>query len=207
MAFPPLVSAFGDISRSLETFPELAAAPGKGAGGGERGKKLPNPLRVPGRHRHRPTRGLPIPKSTQARLERVTSGSGDLQEPSLSLALCFPQVNEPALRPAGLYCNQLSSTDLLKTEADGAQVSKKLLSTSQVQRGVGRAPKIQLSRPCRGAALGTGQDFGRGQLRLTGLGPSLPPLALGDLRNPALLASLTEPRLAAPLRALLKSSC
>lgn len=34
-------------------------------------------------------------------------------------------MNDPALRHTGLYCNQLSSTDLLKTEADGNQVSKK----------------------------------------------------------------------------------
>uniref|UniRef100_A0A670HWJ5 Nuclear receptor coactivator n=1 Tax=Podarcis muralis TaxID=64176 RepID=A0A670HWJ5_PODMU len=37
--------------------------------------------------------------------------------------LCSEQVNDQALRPAGLYCNQLSS-DLLKTEADGAQVQQ-----------------------------------------------------------------------------------
>lgn len=34
-------------------------------------------------------------------------------------------MNDPALRHTGLYCNQLSSADLLKTEADGNQVSKK----------------------------------------------------------------------------------
>lgn len=34
-------------------------------------------------------------------------------------------MNDPALRHTGLYCNQLSSTDLLKTDADGNQVSKK----------------------------------------------------------------------------------
>lgn len=33
-------------------------------------------------------------------------------------------MNDPALRHTGLYCNQLSSTDLLKTDADGNQVSK-----------------------------------------------------------------------------------
>ena len=33
-------------------------------------------------------------------------------------------MNDPALRHTGLYCNQLSSTDLLKAEADGNQVSK-----------------------------------------------------------------------------------
>uniref|UniRef100_A0A8D2ISF6 Nuclear receptor coactivator n=1 Tax=Varanus komodoensis TaxID=61221 RepID=A0A8D2ISF6_VARKO len=37
--------------------------------------------------------------------------------------LCPEQVNDSALRPTGLYCNQLSS-DLLKTEADGAQVQQ-----------------------------------------------------------------------------------
>ncbi|XP_062429301.1 nuclear receptor coactivator 1 isoform X2 [Rhea pennata] len=39
-------------------------------------------------------------------------------------SMCSEQVSDPALRPAGLYCNQLSSTDLLKTEADGAQEKK-----------------------------------------------------------------------------------
>ncbi|KAH0622918.1 hypothetical protein JD844_025813 [Phrynosoma platyrhinos] len=45
-----------------------------------------------------------------------------LQMPSMN-QLCSEQVNDPALRPTGLYCNQLSS-DLLKTEADGAQVQQ-----------------------------------------------------------------------------------
>ncbi|NWI48998.1 NCOA1 protein, partial [Calyptomena viridis] len=57
-----------------------------------------------------------------------------LQMPGMN-SMCSEQVNDAALRPAGLYCNQLSSTDLLKPEADGAQVSKKLLlRTSQVPR-------------------------------------------------------------------------
>ncbi|XP_015668465.1 nuclear receptor coactivator 1 [Protobothrops mucrosquamatus] len=45
-----------------------------------------------------------------------------LQMPGMN-QLCSEQVNDPALRPTGLYCNQLSS-DLLKTEADGAQVQQ-----------------------------------------------------------------------------------
>uniref|UniRef100_A0A8C5S3F8 Nuclear receptor coactivator 1 n=1 Tax=Laticauda laticaudata TaxID=8630 RepID=A0A8C5S3F8_LATLA len=45
-----------------------------------------------------------------------------LQMPAMN-QLCSEQVNDPALRPTGLYCNQLSS-DLLKTEADGAQVKE-----------------------------------------------------------------------------------
>ncbi|XP_053105219.1 nuclear receptor coactivator 1 isoform X2 [Hemicordylus capensis] len=46
-----------------------------------------------------------------------------LQMPAMN-QLCSEQVNDPALRPSGLYCNQLSSSDLLKTEADGAQGKK-----------------------------------------------------------------------------------
>ncbi|XP_054844447.1 nuclear receptor coactivator 1 isoform X2 [Eublepharis macularius] len=46
-----------------------------------------------------------------------------LQMPGMN-PLCSEQVNDPALRPTGLYCNQLSSSDLLKTEADGAQVQQ-----------------------------------------------------------------------------------
>ncbi|NWT07186.1 NCOA1 protein, partial [Mionectes macconnelli] len=51
------------------------------------------------------------------------AGMSPLQVPAMS-SLCPEQVTEPALRPAGLYCNQLSSSELLKAEADGAQVSK-----------------------------------------------------------------------------------
>ncbi|NXE15610.1 NCOA1 protein, partial [Lophotis ruficrista] len=72
-------------------------------------------------------------------VQNMNPMAGQMQMNSLQMpgmnSMCSEQVNDPALRPAGLYCNQLSSTDLLKTEADGAQVSKKLLSTSQVPRG------------------------------------------------------------------------
>ncbi|XP_069089863.1 nuclear receptor coactivator 1 isoform X1 [Pleurodeles waltl] len=46
-----------------------------------------------------------------------------MQMPSLN-SLCSEPVNDSTLRPAGLYCNQLSSSDLLKTESDGAQVQQ-----------------------------------------------------------------------------------
>ncbi|NXB99930.1 NCOA1 protein, partial [Orthonyx spaldingii] len=39
-------------------------------------------------------------------------------------SMCSEQVPDAALRPPGLYCNQLGSSDLLKAEADGAQVSR-----------------------------------------------------------------------------------
>lgn len=41
-------------------------------------------------------------------------------------------MNDPALRHTGLYCNQLSSTDILKTEADGNQVSKTESPTAEL---------------------------------------------------------------------------
>ncbi|XP_005308517.1 nuclear receptor coactivator 1 isoform X5 [Chrysemys picta bellii] len=74
-------------------------------------------------------------------VQNMNPMTGQMQMSSLQMpgmnSMCSEQVNDPALRPTGLYCNQLSSTDLLKTEADGAQVSKKLLSTDpseQVQQ-------------------------------------------------------------------------
>ncbi|NWI12766.1 NCOA1 protein, partial [Crypturellus soui] len=53
-----------------------------------------------------------------------------LQMPAMS-SMCSEQVSDPALRPTGLYCNQLSSSELLKTEADGAQVSTEAPSAAQ----------------------------------------------------------------------------
>ncbi|NXA24618.1 NCOA1 protein, partial [Ibidorhyncha struthersii] len=58
-------------------------------------------------------------------VQNMNPMAGQMQMNSLQMpgmnSMCSEQVNDPALRPAGLYCNQLSSTDLLKTEADGAQ--------------------------------------------------------------------------------------
>ncbi|NXD87995.1 NCOA1 protein, partial [Halcyon senegalensis] len=61
-------------------------------------------------------------------VQNINPMAGQMQMNSLQMpgmnSMCSEQVNDPALRPAGLYCNQLSSTDLLKTEADGAQVQQ-----------------------------------------------------------------------------------
>ncbi|XP_072489964.1 nuclear receptor coactivator 1 isoform X1 [Notamacropus eugenii] len=42
-----------------------------------------------------------------------------LQMPGMN-TVCSEQINDPALRHTGLYCNQLSSADILKTESDGS---------------------------------------------------------------------------------------
>uniref|UniRef100_A0A8C3IC93 Nuclear receptor coactivator n=1 Tax=Chrysemys picta bellii TaxID=8478 RepID=A0A8C3IC93_CHRPI len=61
-------------------------------------------------------------------VQNMNPMTGQMQMSSLQMpgmnSMCSEQVNDPALRPTGLYCNQLSSTDLLKTEADGAQEKK-----------------------------------------------------------------------------------
>ncbi|XP_074982410.1 nuclear receptor coactivator 1 isoform X2 [Caretta caretta] len=61
-------------------------------------------------------------------VQNMNPMTGQMQMSSLQMpgmnSMCSEQVNDPALRPAGLYCNQLSSTDRLKTEADGAQVQQ-----------------------------------------------------------------------------------
>uniref|UniRef100_A0A8C8VGI3 Nuclear receptor coactivator n=1 Tax=Pelusios castaneus TaxID=367368 RepID=A0A8C8VGI3_9SAUR len=61
-------------------------------------------------------------------VQNMNPMSGQMQMSSLQMpgmnSMCSEQVNEPALRSTGLYCNQLSSTDLLKAEADGAQEKK-----------------------------------------------------------------------------------
>uniref|UniRef100_A0A8C4K162 Nuclear receptor coactivator n=1 Tax=Dromaius novaehollandiae TaxID=8790 RepID=A0A8C4K162_DRONO len=61
-------------------------------------------------------------------VQNMNPMTGQMQMNSLQMpgmnSMCSEQVTDPALRPTGLYCNQLSSTDLLKTEADGAQVQQ-----------------------------------------------------------------------------------
>ncbi|XP_074144467.1 nuclear receptor coactivator 1 isoform X5 [Sminthopsis crassicaudata] len=47
-----------------------------------------------------------------------------LQMPGMN-TVCSEQINDPALRHTGLYCNQLSSADILKTESDGSAQDKK----------------------------------------------------------------------------------
>nr|BAC29244.1 unnamed protein product [Mus musculus] len=64
-----------------------------------------------------------------ANIQNMNPMMGQMQMSSLQMpgmnTVCSEQMNDPALRHTGLYCNQLSSTDLLKTDADGNQVSKK----------------------------------------------------------------------------------
>ncbi|XP_004839504.1 nuclear receptor coactivator 1 [Heterocephalus glaber] len=55
-----------------------------------------------------------------------------LQMPGMN-TVCPEQINDPALRHTGLYCNQLSSTDLLKTEADGTQQVQQVQVFADVQ--------------------------------------------------------------------------
>lgn len=55
-----------------------------------------------------------------------------LQMPGMN-AVCPEQINDPSLRHTGLYCNQLSSTDLLKTEPDGTQQVQQVQVFADVQ--------------------------------------------------------------------------
>ncbi|KAE8605523.1 hypothetical protein XENTR_v10015187 [Xenopus tropicalis] len=62
-------------------------------------------------------------------VQNVNQMTGQMQMSSLPMsnmnAMCTEQqVSDPALRPSGLYCNQLSSTDLLKTEPETGQVQQ-----------------------------------------------------------------------------------
>ncbi|KAM5316296.1 nuclear receptor coactivator 1 isoform 3-T4 [Glossophaga mutica] len=61
-------------------------------------------------------------------VQNMSPMMGQMQMSSLQMpgmnTVCPEQINDSALRHTGLYCNQLSSTDLLKTEADGAQDKK-----------------------------------------------------------------------------------
>ncbi|ERE67349.1 nuclear receptor coactivator 1 [Cricetulus griseus] len=63
-----------------------------------------------------------------ANVQNMNPMMGQMQMSSLQMpgmnTVCPEQMNDPALRHTGLYCNQLSSTDLLKTEADGNQDKK-----------------------------------------------------------------------------------
>ncbi|NP_001395535.1 nuclear receptor coactivator 1 isoform 6 [Mus musculus] len=63
-----------------------------------------------------------------ANIQNMNPMMGQMQMSSLQMpgmnTVCSEQMNDPALRHTGLYCNQLSSTDLLKTDADGNQVQQ-----------------------------------------------------------------------------------
>ncbi|XP_030054550.1 nuclear receptor coactivator 1 isoform X2 [Microcaecilia unicolor] len=62
-----------------------------------------------------------------ANVQNINQMTGQMQMNSMQMpalnSLCSEQVSDPAMRSSGLYCNQLSSTDILKTEAEGAQLS------------------------------------------------------------------------------------
>ncbi|XP_074803475.1 nuclear receptor coactivator 1 isoform X3 [Natator depressus] len=70
-------------------------------------------------------------------VQNMNPMTGQMQMSSLQMpgmnSMCSEQVNDPALRPTGLYCNQLSSTDRLKTEADGAQQVQQVQVFADVQ--------------------------------------------------------------------------
>ncbi|XP_068136171.1 nuclear receptor coactivator 1 isoform X2 [Hyperolius riggenbachi] len=61
-------------------------------------------------------------------VQNVNQMTGQVQMGSLPMQnmsnMCTEQVNDPSLRTSGLYCNQLSSSDLLKTEPDTGQVQQ-----------------------------------------------------------------------------------
>ncbi|XP_041421047.1 nuclear receptor coactivator 1 isoform X3 [Xenopus laevis] len=62
-------------------------------------------------------------------VQNVNQMTGQMQMSSLPMSnmnsMCSEQqVSDPALRPSGLFCNQLSSTDLLKPEPETGQVQQ-----------------------------------------------------------------------------------
>ncbi|XP_040283070.1 nuclear receptor coactivator 1 isoform X3 [Bufo bufo] len=73
-----------------------------------------------------------------AGVQNVNQMTGQMQMSSLPMqamnSMCTDQqVNDPSLRPGGLYCNQLSSTDLLKTEPDTGQQVQQVQVFADVQ--------------------------------------------------------------------------
>lgn len=72
-----------------------------------------------------------------ANIQNMNPMMGQMQMSSLQMpgmnTVCSEQMNDPALRHTGLYCNQLSSTDLLKTDADGNQQVQQVQVFADVQ--------------------------------------------------------------------------
>ncbi|XP_061846169.1 nuclear receptor coactivator 1 isoform X1 [Colius striatus] len=105
-------------------------------------------------------------------VQNMNPMAGQMQMNSLQMpgmnSMCSEQVNDPALRPAGLYCNQLSSTDLLKTEADGAQQVQQVQVFADVQCTVNLVGDPYLNPP---GSLGTPKAAA------TAAGPPPPPPA------------------------------
>ncbi|XP_065487390.1 nuclear receptor coactivator 1 isoform X1 [Caloenas nicobarica] len=89
-------------------------------------------------------------------VQNMNPMAGQMQMNSLQMpgmnSMCSEQVNDAALRPSGLYCNQLSSTDLLKTEGDGAQQVQQVQVFADVQCTVNLVGDPYLNPP---APLGT----------------------------------------------------
>ncbi|KAM4043588.1 nuclear receptor coactivator 1 isoform 3-T5 [Anomaloglossus baeobatrachus] len=89
-----------------------------------------------------------------AGVQNVNQMTGQMQMNSLPMqtmnSMCTEQVNDPSLRPGGLYCNQLSSTDLLKTEPDTGQQVQQVQVFADVQctvNLVGGDPYLNQSGP------------------------------------------------------------
>ncbi|XP_066450914.1 nuclear receptor coactivator 1 isoform X5 [Eleutherodactylus coqui] len=73
-----------------------------------------------------------------AGVQNVNQMTGQMQMSSLPMqtmnSMCTDQqVNDASLRPGGLYCNQLSSTDLLKTDPDTGQQVQQVQVFADVQ--------------------------------------------------------------------------
>ncbi|KAM6324383.1 nuclear receptor coactivator 1 isoform 3-T3 [Aegotheles albertisi] len=114
-------------------------------------------------------------------VQNMNPMAGQMQMNSLQMpgmnSMCSEQVTDPALRPTGLYCNQLSSSDLLKTEADGAQQVQQVQVFADVQCTVNLVGDPYLNPP---APLGTPKNAA---------GPPPPP---GQQQKSLLQQLLTE---------------
>ncbi|XP_071999957.1 nuclear receptor coactivator 1 isoform X3 [Engystomops pustulosus] len=88
-------------------------------------------------------------------VQNVNQMTGQMQMSSLPMqgmtSMCTDQqVNDPSLRPGGIYCNQLSSADLLKTEPDTGQQVQQVQVFADVQctvNLVGGDPYLNQSGP------------------------------------------------------------
>ncbi|XP_056419775.1 nuclear receptor coactivator 1 isoform X5 [Hyla sarda] len=90
-----------------------------------------------------------------AGVQNVNQMTGQMQMSSLPMqsmnSMCTDQqVNDPSLRSGGLYCNQLSSSDLLKTDPDTGQQVQQVQVFADVQctvNLVGGDPYLNQSGP------------------------------------------------------------
>ncbi|XP_063298066.1 nuclear receptor coactivator 1 isoform X3 [Pelobates fuscus] len=105
-----------------------------------------------------------------AGVQNVNQMTGQMQMTSLPMqnmnALCSEQVNDPALRPATLYCNQLSSTDLLKAEQETGQQVQQVQVFADVQctvNLVGGDPYMNQQGPISSQKTNTGPQTPQSQ--------------------------------------------